>query len=294
METQVLEYAQKSEEVEDIEGQDEPFGQEELERVRKGLPNGKATGVDGLPNEVLKNGGPAMAASIQALFNWIRKAERLPTRWLRGMIATIYKDGPKEDPGNYRGITLLCHVGKYFSTAIAKRVYRTLEQGDHICEEQGGFREKRSTIDQAFVLHECLMRRKHAGQNSYCFFLDVRKAFGTVWQNGLWKNMFEAGIQGKLWRLVRALYRDTESCVLVDGEHTRWFGKGNRSQGVRQGCPLSTALFALFVDGRRGPAGPRPRCQSGSSQLSVTPVRGRCRHRSKHTRGTAEHDRNGG
>jgi hypothetical protein len=215
----------------------------------KGLPNGKATGVDGIPNEVLKNGGPEMASSIRALFNWIRQAETIPTSWMRGMIATIYKDGPKEDPGNYRGISLLCHVGKYFSTTLSKRLYHTLENSNSISDEQGGFRLGRSTVDQAYILHECLMRRKHAKKSSYCFFLDVKKAFDTVWQDGLWKKMYEAGVKGKLWRLIRAIYKDPESCVIVDGEKTRWFGKGNESQGVRQGCPLSSILFDLYMDG---------------------------------------------
>ena len=248
VEEEVEEFSRES--TNNVDGaMDAVFTTEELQGLFKLIPTGKATGGDLIPNELMIKGGDAMVESIRKLFNWIREVERLPKRWLRGIIVTLFKKGSREDPGNYRGISLLCHIGKLFAKLISKRLYDYLEDAGKICDEQGGFRRKRSTIDQAYILHETLMRRKHQGKSTFCFFLDVRKAFDTVWQDGLWKKLYVNGVKGKLWRLIRALYKDTESCVLVDGVQTRWFGNGVESQGVRQGCPLSTILFAMFVNG---------------------------------------------
>ena len=36
-------------------------------------------------------------------------------------------------------------------------------------------------------------------KKTFCFFLDIKKAYDTVWRDGLWYKMWEMGIQGKLW-----------------------------------------------------------------------------------------------
>ena len=40
--------------------------------------------------------------------------ESIPKQWRQGLIVSLYKKGKAEDPGNYRGITLLNVVGKLF------------------------------------------------------------------------------------------------------------------------------------------------------------------------------------
>ena len=58
---------------------DQPFTCEELDAKLKRLPNNKATGVDGIPNELLKYGGPAMARPYKTFLNglkWLRRSLR--------------------------------------------------------------------------------------------------------------------------------------------------------------------------------------------------------------------------
>ena len=51
--------------------------------------------------------------------------------------------------------------------------------------------------------------------------------------------MWDAGVRGKMWRVLKAMYNDVRSCVMVDGEKTEWF---ESCVGVRQGCVLSPIL----------------------------------------------------
>ena len=48
------------------------------------------------------------------LYALIWKEECVPMKWREGLIVSLFKKGDKEDPGNYRGITLLSVVGKLF------------------------------------------------------------------------------------------------------------------------------------------------------------------------------------
>ena len=51
---------------------------------------------------------------MQQLFSVIWREEIVPPQWREGLIVNFFKKGDKEDPGNYRGITLLSVVGKVF------------------------------------------------------------------------------------------------------------------------------------------------------------------------------------
>ena len=48
------------------------------------------------------------------LFSVIWHEEIVPPQLREGLIVNLFKKGDKEDPGNYRGITLLSVVGKMF------------------------------------------------------------------------------------------------------------------------------------------------------------------------------------
>ena len=100
-------------------------------------------------------------------------------------------------------------------------------------------------MEQIFALNEALLRQRRAGKTTYCFFIDFRKAFDTVWHAGLWQRLWDEGIRGKAWRILRSLYSNLESSVLVEGEASQF---STLEQGVRQGCPLSPALFNCYIN----------------------------------------------
>ena len=54
-----------------------------------------------------------MVKMLGKLYALIWKEECVPMKW-RGLIVSLFKKGDNEDPGNYRGITLLSVVGKVF------------------------------------------------------------------------------------------------------------------------------------------------------------------------------------
>ena len=39
----------------------------------------------------------------------------------------------------------------------------------------------------------------------------------TVWQNGLWLKLWEHGVQGKMWRVIKGMYESSRSAVLLMG-----------------------------------------------------------------------------
>ncbi len=76
--------------------------------------------------------------------------------------------------------------------------------------------------------------------------LDLARAYDAMWRDGGWLRLLEVGVHGKMWRMVRATYRDSHHHVRVNGHLSDSF---TTDIGVRQGAVLSPLLFSLFLAG---------------------------------------------
>jgi hypothetical protein len=47
----------------------------------------------------------------------------------------------------------------------------------------------------------------------FCAFVGFRKEFDSVYSNGLWKKLYKLGLLGKVWTVVRNMYKVAKSCV---------------------------------------------------------------------------------
>src|SRR6185437_6577000 len=77
-------------------------------------------------------------------------------------------------------------------------------------------------------------------------FLDITKAYDLTWREGMLYRLLEVGVRGRIWMVVRDLYRCVTNRVIINGTRSRSF----RSYvGVRQGSVLSPLLFSVFISG---------------------------------------------
>lgn len=132
----------------------------------KKLRNNKAPGKDNIPTELYKHGGRAVILALHGIIEKIWKEEKMPKEWEESIICSIYKKGDKYDCKNYRGISLLNAAYKIFTTVIKNRLEPYAEKT--IENYQAGFRPKKSTVDQLFVVRQLLRK---------CWEFDI-----DVWQ----------------------------------------------------------------------------------------------------------------
>ena len=222
---------------------DHDFDSLEVQEAVDALNYHKAAAEDGTKNPMYKCGGEFMVELLVKLFNFLKMKEMTPENWSRSVVVNLYKDGDRTDPSNYRGIALISCLGKLYLSLWARRITNYMES--RLSEEQGGFRPRRSTVDQALTLREALLHRHRQGVPTYLYFVDFKKAFDTVWLDWLWARLHEEGIRGKALRIIMNLYNHVCSQVRVGDKFTK---EVCMIQGVRQGCPLSPALFNIFID----------------------------------------------
>ena len=127
--------------------------QDEILKCIKSLQNNKANGDDELINEYIKTTSNIFIPIYEKLFNFIFNSGIMPECWLIGNIIPIYKNkGDKQDPKNYRPITILSCVGKLFTALLNNRLSKFSDDFKIIKENQTGFRKIYSTTDNNFYL----------------------------------------------------------------------------------------------------------------------------------------------
>ena len=94
--------------------------------------------------------------------------------------------------------------------------------------------------ESAWILNEIVQGRLKEDKETYSFFLDVHKAYDTVWWDGLWLKLWDMGVKGKMWRVIKKIYEASRSAVFLEGEKSAVI---RLEQVVAQGCSLSPILF---------------------------------------------------
>ncbi|XP_060562301.1 uncharacterized protein LOC132721934 [Ruditapes philippinarum] len=224
----------------------EPFTLDEILRSIANLSVGKCSGIDGIPAEFFKTTMDDIAPIFLALFNHIFLTGNIPLSWRSSAITPVYKSGPSNIPGNYRGISITNTMYKIFSGVINKRLYDWAEENNKIDESQAGFRKGYSAVDNIFRLQSMVQKylSKKCGR-FYCIYVDFRKAFDKINHNRLFVSLEKKGIHGQFMNTLKSLYTDLKSCVKLNNNVTDFF---SCNIGTRQGDKTSSTIFDLFID----------------------------------------------
>src|SRR5664279_4791431 len=97
--------------------------------------------------------------------------------------------------------------------------------------------------ERRFTLRQLSEKYTYFSKDLYVCYIDFRKAFDSIWREGLWRVMRNMGYPEKIVRILESLYRGTFSAVRIGADITEWF---ETIVGVLQGCMLSPLLFNIF------------------------------------------------
>lgn len=215
----------------------------EVQDAIRSLRNNKAPGPDGIPAEILKEGGPGLLKHLHALLLKIWHKEELPSELRDALIVVIFKKGDKAVCGNYRGISLLSTTGKVLARILVNRLLPLSEE--ILPESQCGFRPSRGTTDMIFTVRQLQEKCLEQKQPLYMAFIDLTKAFDMVDRLALWQILSRHGCPPKYIRVLRLLHDDMFATVLNNsGSESKPF---TVETGVKQGCIIAPTLFAVFI-----------------------------------------------
>ena len=219
----------------------DPINEKEVQQA-KSPKNNKSTGPDKVKNEFIKYGGRELTKALSQTFNKIFENETIPISWNKSNTINIDKGIPdKELLENKRGISLTNNICKIFEKVINNRIKSALS----FTEAQAGAREGRSSVDQLFILKSVIQQRKFQRKQTYIALIDIEKAFDYTWREGMFYNLWQRGVRGKIWRIMYNLCQDQVTTI-----NTK-YGPANEIElenGIRQGKVLSGPEFGALVD----------------------------------------------
>ena len=122
-----------------------------------------------------------------------------------------------------------------------------LENNDLLAPHQSGFRPNDYCIYQLLsIVHSIYADFDHnPSLEVRGNFLDISKAFGKVWHEGLLYKLVSIGIFGNLLNLFRSFLNDRYQRVVVNGKHSDW---APILAGVPQGSILRPLLFLVYIN----------------------------------------------
>ena len=227
---------------------------EEARLAPQGPPGGAGDHGDGAAAVVVPlaqggDGGPRspLGTVLLQVLRAVWRTGIIPTAWQQSIIVPIPKAaGDMTDATSYRPISLMQTALKLLCIMAADNLSASLEEAGVLCREQGGFRRREECMSQVVALWEAVTRRQANRKGSVLAFIDFQTAFPSVPHKGLLAKLRAAGVGGRMYAFVQALYHTSAMCVrLPDGTKTAPFPL---ERGLRQGCPLSPVLFNLFIN----------------------------------------------
>ena len=191
---------------------------------------------------MLKRPGESMVSFLQPLVAAIWKGEDIPQEWNKGAITSLYKGkGDKETLNNYRPITTSSAIGTIIEAALDRRIENIVP----FTQAQGGGQRKASTFDHLFLLRAIIDLSKMQKTAIFLTFYDVSKAYDHADNDDMLSIVWERGLRGKTWRILRNFCKDLHASVKTRFGPTRDF---QMEIGGRQGSRITGRLFSKMMD----------------------------------------------
>jgi hypothetical protein len=171
----------------------------EIKNAAKKLKKNKSAFSDRIKTEMIKCSTNILLQGFVKLFNLILEVGYFPSQWCQGLITPIFKSGDLSDCNNYRGISITSCLGKFFCLILKERLLIFLNENKILHPSQIGFLPNHRTADHIFTLKSLIDKNVTHKTNGkiYACFVDFRKAFDSVWHDGLFLKLLKNKIGGK-------------------------------------------------------------------------------------------------
>ena len=222
----------------------EPTTEDEINGVFKILKN-SAAGYDGYNRTIIAIIFHIVLKPLVHIINLSLLSGTVPKEIKLAKVKPLFKGDNPHLLNNYRPISILPILSKFFEKIMHKRIYRFLNSHNYLYNFQFGFREKHSTELALVALNHTITSSFNNNQIILGIFLDFSKAFDTVNFKILLDKLKFYGIRGTPLKWLENYLTHRWQYINFDNADS---DKGITKMGVPQGSILGPLLFLIYIN----------------------------------------------
>ena len=158
----------------------QPITSDFVTKMIKQLKPNKAIGLDKISARLLKEAVEVVTPTITSLFNISLETEIYPSTWKLAKVTPLFKKGSRQDPSNYRPISVLPTISKILEKAIHAQFFTYLSDNQLLSSKQFGFKLNASAVTATAMSTDKILSAMDSGMVTGAVFIDLTKAFDTV------------------------------------------------------------------------------------------------------------------
>jgi len=177
--------------------------EEEVNDLLCHLDTYKSMGPDGIHLRVIRELAEELAKPLSIIYQQSWLTGEVPDDWRLANVTPIYKKGWKEDPGNYRPVSLTLVPGKMVERFILSALTANVEDNQGIRPSQHGAMKGRSCLTALISFYSQVTHLVDEGKAVEVVYLDFSKAFDIVPHSTLLEKLADHVLDGCTLRWIK-------------------------------------------------------------------------------------------
>ena len=211
----------------------------------KALDPNKSHGIDKIHPYVLKHAANSLALPLSIIFTKSFDKNKIPSVWSHANVTPLFKKGSKNNPSNYRPISLTCVPCKIMEKIVKISIMNHLNTHNLIAKQQHGFVDKKICVTNLLECSDFITKSYSDKISVDMILLDFAKAFDKVPHQRLLLKLSNYGIKGKLLLWLKAFLSFRKQRVVLGKTTSDWL---DVTSGVIQGSVLGPVLFIIYIN----------------------------------------------